>query len=257
MTIFAIPTGLFLILPIIGLVVATHWNSFGHELASRGDQMAIEVSIKSLLVSIILIATFGSAYAYVATKFKGLKSILATLLIEIPAALPPAVSGLALLIAFGPTEFLGKWLGDHHINLPLTFAAVVMAQTFVSIPYFVRPLMESIRAIDGEIIDAAYMDAASFWPMLTKIWLPLLLPSFIGGIVLAASRGLGEFGATILFAGSFSGVTETIPLHIYTVFGENLNQAIALGTIMLILAVITSLLGRLLGVGLSRFYAHV
>jgi len=242
-----VPMSLFLILPLGALLFGVNPTDIWSLVRESGAQQAIWVSVRSCTITLVVLLVFGTPLAwFIAMGTSGVVPFF-RLLVDIPAALPPAVSGLALLLAFGPTGWIGSWLFHHGINLPLSFSAVVCAQLLVSSPFYIRPLADGFRLIEQDFIEAANLEGASRKAIIVNLVMPLIAPVLIGAASLAVSRALGEFGATILFAGSFPGITETIPIHIYQIFGENLNQAIGLGAMMLVIAAISSIVARSFG----------
>jgi len=164
------------------------------------------------------------------------------LLIELPIVLPPAVAGLALLITFGRRGLLGPALTALEISLPFTVYAVVMAQTFVAAPFYLRAAQLGFESVPDEIEDAARVDGAGGWALFWRVTLPLTVRALGAGLVLTWARALGEFGATILFAGSLQGVTQTMPLLIYTVIERDLNAAIWTGILLIGMAMVALIL---------------
>lgn len=163
--------------------------------------------------------------------------------------LPPAVAGLALLTTFGRRGFLGPILGSLGISLPFTTAAVVFAQTFVSAPFYIRAAQVGFQAVPREIEDAARVDGASGLILFRYVTLPLSRRSLAAGLVLSWARALGEFGATILFAGSLQGRTQTMPLLIYNVLERDINASIWTGVILVGLALVALVISQWLARG--------
>jgi molybdate transport system permease protein len=168
-------------------------------------------------------------------------------LVTIPLVLPPMVGGVALLFLFGRSSALGEMLGQWGVQVPFTTAAVVIAQTFVALPFLVLALEGSLRATGVGYEQAAAALGAGRWTTLRRVTLPLAAPGLIAGIVLCFARAIGEFGATALFAGNAPGVTQTMPLAIYTAFngaGVSQGSAVALSLLLLVTAVTVLLLVR-------------
>jgi molybdate transport system permease protein len=219
----------FLVLP----VVAIFTHSSPSELVSRlGDPVATDalaLSFKTTAIAIVVIVVVGTPAAYLlATRsFRG-RSVVVTL-VELPLVLPPAVAGIALLASVGPKGILGGLLGQ---TLVLNTAAVVVALTFVSAPFYLRQAPSSFEAVDRSLIDAARTlgsgEAASFM----RVTVPVALPGLSAGLALAWGRALGEFGATLMFAGSLRGITQTMPLAIYDQFATDFPAALALSAIL-------------------------
>ncbi|HSH81655.1 MAG TPA: molybdate ABC transporter permease subunit, partial [Herpetosiphonaceae bacterium] len=163
--------------------------------------------------------------------FRG-RTLLETL-IEAPMVLPPAVAGVGLLLAFGRRGIWGSYLESLGIALAFTPAAVVMAQLFVAAPFYVKSAVGGFLEVDQELEQAAELDGASAWQVFRHVTVPLSLPALLGGAVMTWARALGEFGATILFAGNLPGRTQTMPLAIYLGFELDLSVALTLAVILL------------------------
>jgi molybdate transport system permease protein len=163
-------------------------------------------------------------------KFSG-KAVI-EMMVDLPVVLPPSVAGLALLIAFGRQGLLGSALSMFGISLPFTTAAVVMAQTFVSAPLFIRAARIGFAEIDMQLEEAAHVEGANQWQLFSEVMFPLAGRSLVSGAILSWTRALGEFGATLLFAGNLEGVTQTMPLAIYLGFERSLGVAVALSVVL-------------------------
>jgi molybdate transport system permease protein len=203
-------------------------------IAARSDEVssAVGVSLRTSLVSLAVLLFIGTPTAFlIARNANWLTSLFGGLLL-FPALLPPSVAGIALLLAFGRHGVLGPLLST--LGIPFSFSplAVVTAQVFVACPFFIRPMIEGFRSIDQSQLDAGSMDGGDpFW-----ISVPLARPALMSAITGSWARALGEFGATILVAGSRLGVTRTMPMAIYLGFETDLNEAVALSVILLGLA---------------------
>jgi molybdate transport system permease protein len=160
------------------------------------------------------------------------------LFIDLPIVLPPSVAGLVLLIAFGRRGMFGPALNTLGISLPFTTAAVVLAQTFVAAPLYVRSARVGFAAIDKQLEEAAHVEGANQWQLFVEVMFPLAGRALLNGAILTWTRALGEFGATILFAGNLEGVTQTMPMAIYLGFERNLGIALALSVVLVIVSVI-------------------
>jgi molybdate transport system permease protein len=195
--------------------------------------LALQLSLITTIISTALTVVFGLPVAYVLarTRFAG-RRVLETL-VTMPTVLPPVVAGVALLITFGRFGLLGRYLTPLGITLPFTTVAVVMAQVFVSSPFFVNSARAGLEQLDPRYETAAYTLRASplytFW----RVTLPLIRPALLSGAGLAWARALGELGATITFAGSFPGVTETMPIAVYTAAESDLETAVAISVVLL------------------------
>ena len=176
------------------------------------------------------------AYILARWKFHGKTAL--ELLVDLPVVLPPSVAGLALLIAFGRQGVFGRWLVPLGISLPFTTAAVVMAQTFVSAPLFVRSVKVGFAEIDPQMEEAAFVEGASELQLFRFIMLPLAWRSLLTGSILTWARALGEFGATLMFAGNLIGKTQTMPLAIYLGLERGLGVALALSVMLVMVSVV-------------------
>ena len=238
--ILSLPLLTFLLLPLGALVFQSHPPSILVNLSTPPALEAIFLSLKTSLIAVVITIIFGTPLAFVLSRhnFPMRKSV--ETLIDLPMVLPPAVAGVALLIAFGRNGVVGQYIG---LQIPFTQAAVIMAQIFVAAPLFIRSAIIGISRVNDELVAAAVLDGASTSQVLRYVVLPIAQPAFIGGAVLTWARALGEFGATIIFAGNLPGKTQTMPLAIYLGFELNLDVAISLsiilmGTSFLVLALV-------------------
>jgi molybdate transport system permease protein len=194
---------------------------------------ALQLSLVTTFVSILLTLLFGLPVAYILarTRFPG-RRLLETL-VTMPTVLPPVVAGVALLITFGRFGLIGRYLSPLGITIPFTTVAVVMAQMFVSSPFFINSARAGLEQLDPRFESAAYTLRASSFYTFRRIVLPLIRPALLTGAGLAWARALGELGATITFAGSFPGITETMPIAVYTTAEIDLESAVALSVVLL------------------------
>ncbi len=243
---FAVIALLFLSLPLLSLVVRAVSNRAWENVPGSAIPDAITLSFITTMFTITLTALFGTPLAYVLARRRFPLKKLIGVLVELPIVLPPAVAGLALLIAFGRRGFLGPTLSAIGVSLPFTSAAVIMAQTFVAAPFFIRSAQVGFQSIPKEVEDAAKVDGAGGLSLFFYITLPLASRSLGAGMVLCWARAIGEFGATILFAGSLQGRTQTMPLLIYNMIERDIDAAIWTGLILIGLALFALLLSRLL-----------
>ena len=235
----------FLALPIAALIIrAITTRAWEGTPDSSLIPNAIYLSFITTLATAILTILLGTPLAYVFARRKFRFKRLLNVLIELPIVLPPAVAGLALLITFGRRGLLGPPLLALGISLPFTIYAVVMAQAFVAAPFYVRAAQIGFQSVPMEIEDAARVDGAGGWRLFFNISLPLSSHALGAGLILSWARALGEFGATILFAGSLQGRTQTMPLLIYNVIEQNINAAIWTGLILIGLGLIALLLSQ-------------
>jgi molybdate transport system permease protein len=225
-------------LPLVALFVYASGGDFTKYAVSSTALAALRLSLVTSLISVTITLLVGTPLAYFLAHwdFNGRAAI--ELLIDLPVVLPPSVAGLALLIAFGRQGLFGKWLYLLGISLPFTSAAVVIAQTFVSAPLFVRAARLGFASIDPQLEEASYAEGANQWQMFTQVMLPLAGRALVSGAVLAWTRALGEFGATILFAGNLEGVTQTMPLAVYLGFERNLDVAVALSVMLVLVSLV-------------------
>jgi molybdate transport system permease protein len=188
----------------------------------------------------------GTPFAYMLARrhFRG-RSVVITL-VEVPLVMPPAVAGLALLVAFGRLGLLGHTLSVLGIDLAFTQAAVVIAILFVASPFYLRGAIAAFEAVDQTLLDVAGTLGAGPVRRLLRIAIPLAGGGLGAAAAVAFARGIGEFGATILFAGSFQGTTQTLPLAVYSLFDANLDQGVAIGVLLIIVSAAILLTSKLL-----------
>ena len=235
---------LFLALPLIALVGRAISVQAWNELPDSGILQAILLSFVTTLLTALITVIFGTPLAYVFARGRFPLRHPLNILLELPIVLPPAVAGLGLLVAYGRRGVFGDALAAFGISLPFTTAAVVIAQTFVSAPFYIRSAQVGFHAVPREIEDAARVDGASGWTLFRFVTLPLASRALTAGLVLSWARALGEFGATILFAGSLQGRTQTMPLLIYNILERNINASIWAGVILVGLAGLAMLLSQ-------------
>jgi molybdate transport system permease protein len=226
----------FLALPIVALFTEVPLGDVPHLLRDPTVQDALAVTARANLISNLLIIALGTPTAYVLAtrRFRG-RALVVTLL-ELPLVLPPAVAGIGLLSAFGVLGLLGPQLQDAGIVLPFSQWAVVLAVTFVASPFYMRQAITAFEGVDRTFVDAARTLGAgpvrTFW----RIWLPLASAGLVAGWVLAFARGVGEFGATIVFAGNVRGQTQTLTLAVYEELDSNFDVALAIGILLVVLS---------------------
>lgn len=226
----------FLCLPIVALFAEVPLERLPALLGRPAVRDAVEVSLKTNAIANVIILAVGTPAAYFVAKrnFRG-RSLVITL-IELPLVLPPAVAGIGLLAAFGTLGLLGPELESHGIVLPFTQWAVVLAILFVASPFYLRQAVATFEAVDPTLVDAARTLGAGPPKTFFRIALPLSAGGLAAGWTLAFARGLGEFGATIMFAGSVRGETQTLPLAIYEELDANFNIALAIGVLLVVLS---------------------
>jgi molybdate transport system permease protein len=231
--VLALATALtFLTLPIVAIFVDSSPGELVDALGEQGALEALWLSVRTTAASLAIILIVGTPAAYLlATRsFRG-KAMVVTL-IELPLVLPPAVAGIALLAAVGPSGILGGAVEAAGIELALTTAGVVVALTFVASPFYVRQAMAAFAAIDRTLLDASRTLGASEARSFARVMIPTAMPGLVAGTALALGRALGEFGATLMFAGSFEGITQTVPLAIYDRFSTQFDSALALSAVL-------------------------
>ena len=222
----------FLTLPIVAVFTNTDPGDLISSLSEPVVRDALWLSLRTTLAALAIIVVVGTPAAYLlATRsFRGRD--LVTTLIELPLVLPPAVAGIALLAAFGPNGIFGGWLDDAGIELVLQTAGVVVALTFVAAPFYLRQAQAAFAAVDPDLLDAARTLGVSEAGAFLRVAIPSAGPGISAGLALAWGRALGEFGATLMFAGSFEGITQTAPLAIFAEFNRDFPAALALSAIL-------------------------
>ena len=211
---------------------------FLDSIASRQIEQAIALSGVTTGITTIITIIAGTPVAYLLARrrFAG-KSVIDTL-IDLPILIPPSVAGIALLLAFGRRGLVGMFLTDIGIEIPFTQTAVILAQLFVAAPLYIKSAQAGLASIDRELEQAAEIDGASSWGRFRLITMPLSIHALAGGAIMTWARALGEFGATIIFAGNFPGKTQTMPLAIYMGFEIDFRIALTLALILLFLSFI-------------------
>lgn len=240
----------FLAIPVLSLL----WRALEYRSAlenERGRDIfmdAIGVSLATSLIAIIVVVAFGTPLSWVLARSQSRIARVIDALVDLPILLPPAVAGIALLTAFGRVGTIGGWLDDRGLQIGFSAAAVVLAQVFVSAPFFIRSARAGFMRIEVEMEDSAADLGATPWSSFRKVTLPLARNSLVAGAVLAWARALGEFGATIMFAGNRRGVTQTMPLAIYERYGSgDLPSAIMMSVVLLAISAVFLLAVRLIG----------
>jgi molybdate transport system permease protein len=225
-------------LPLLALVIRSVNKDFFSSILSPSALSALELSLITSTLSTILAISTGTPLAYILAKWKFRGKAVTELLVDLPVVLPPSVAGLALLIAFGRQGVFGSWLAALGISLPFTTAAVVIAQTFVAAPLFVRSAKAGFGNIDEQLSEAAYVEGADELQLFRFIMFPIAWRSMLTGAILTWTRSLGEFGATLLFAGNLEGKTQTMPLAIYLGLERSLGVALALSIMLIMVSVL-------------------
>lgn len=235
---------LFLTLPLAALVIRSIVNRAWEGVPESAIPDAIWLSFISTSLSMVITLLFGTPLAFILARRHFPLKRLVSVLVELPIVLPPAVAGLALLITFGRRGLIGAGLSELGISLTFTIYAVIMAQTFVSAPFYIRSAQLGFQSVPKEIEEAARVDGAGGFSLFWLVTLPLSSRTLVAGLILCWARALGEFGATILFAGSLQGRTQTMPLLIYNVIERDIDAAIWTGLILVGIALIALLLSQ-------------
>jgi molybdate transport system permease protein len=234
------------VLPLVGLLWKAPWADLVHALVAPEALAAMRLSLVCSLVATAASIVLGVPLAWVQARgeFRGRALLRAVTLL--PVVLPPVVGGVALLTVFGRRGLLGQWLDPLGIRLPFTTAGAVLAETFVAMPFFVLAMEGALRGIDHRLEDAARSLGATRWMVFRRVTLPLVRPSLAAGAALCWARALGEFGATITFAGNFPGRTQTIPLAVYIALESRPEAGLALSLVLLAisLTILVLLRGR-------------
>jgi molybdate transport system permease protein len=228
---------LFVAVPLVALVYrAVESGQLWSSLRQPIIRDALRISLTTSLATVVLVVLLGTPLAYLLarTRFPG-QQVVETL-IDLPMVLPPVVAGVALLMAFGRRGVFGDALNGAGLNIAFTARAVVLAQVFVSSPFYIRAVRVGFQSVDPNLEEAASIDGATGLRTFLSVTFPLMLPSFVSGLVLCWARALSEFGATMMFAGNLQGTTQTASLAIMTAIQTNLYTALAMGVILLVVA---------------------
>lgn len=252
LVILSLPLLLFVMLPLVSLLLRTGLHVLIENLGNTQVVEAVGLTLATTALTTVLAVLLGTPLAYLLARsdFRG-RNVIETL-VELPMVLPPAVAGVALLMAFGRRGVLGSFLSDAGLELAFTQTGVVLAQLFVAGPFYVKAAIAGFAKIEKDIEEAAAIDGANPLAVFRRITVPLAWPALSGGLVMTWARALGEFGATIIFAGNFPGRTQTMPLAIYIGFELDLSVALTLSIILLaisfgILVVVKGLLRQRVG----------
>ena len=228
----------FLVLPVVAIFAHTSPGRLLDQLSNPVVKDAFVVSARTSLVAQLLILILGTPTAYLLAtrRFRG--RWLAVTLVELPLVLPPAVAGIGLLVAFGHAGLLGSSLDALGVSLPFTQSAVTIAVAFVASPLYIRQAIAAFEAVDVDLVAASRTLGAGGTRTFFRVVLPLARIGLIAGLALSFARGLGEFGATIMFAGSLQQVTQTLPLAIYAEFDVNFDAALAMSAVLVVVSVL-------------------
>ena len=226
-----------LALPVVALLVnAVVGGALAGALSDPAIVAALTLSLITTGVSLVITVVLGMPLAFVLARRRFPGSSLVEAIVDLPIVLPPSVAGLALLLAVGRRGLLGEPLHAVGIELPFTTVAVILAQTFVSAPFFIRAARSGFVGVDSDLEDAARCDGADEWAVVRRITVPLAGAALASGLVLSWARAMGEFGATIMFAGNVQGLTQTLPLVVYSEFQSSLDASIAAAAILVLAA---------------------
>lgn len=237
----------FLAIPLVAIFVEAGPGELVSSLGRDGATEALWLSLRTSLMAIALIVAIGTPAAYLLARrrFRG-RAVVITL-IELPLVLPPAAAGIALLAAFGPNGLVGGTIEDLGIRLVLETAGVVVALTFVAAPFYVRGAIAAFEALDPTLLDASRTLGAGEARTFARVAIPGARPGLASGLALAWGRALGEFGATLFFAGSLQGRTQTAPLAIFSFLARDFDASLALAAVLLVASAAILLSVKLLG----------
>ena len=227
-----------MLLPLLALLVRAPWRGLGALLSDSQALVALRLSLESATAATAASLVLGVPLAWVLARVHLPGMAVLRALVTVPLVLPPVVGGVALLLAFGRNGVLGQFLSDWFgLTLPFTQLGVIVAETFVAMPFLVVTVEGALRSSDRGLEEAAATLGASRVTVFRRVTLPLVGPSLLAGAVLCWARALGEFGATITFAGNFPGTTQTMPLAVYNALQTDPDAAIALSLVLLVVAV--------------------
>ena len=240
----AVIGGVFVVLPLVAILLRVRWSGFWQLITSESSLDALGLSLRTATISTGLCVLLGTPMALVLARstFPGLKILRS--LVLLPLVLPPVVGGIALLYTFGRQGLLGQYFQVLGIRISFSTTAVVLAQTFVALPFLVLSLEGTLRTAGRRFEGVAAGLGANPTTVLRRITLPLVLPGLFSGAVLSFARALGEFGATLTFAGSLQGTTRTLPLEIYLQRESDPDAAVALSLVLVAVAVLIILISR-------------
>jgi molybdate transport system permease protein len=229
---------LFLVLPLVGLLVRAPWATLPQRLTEPGVLTALRLSLVSASIATVVCVILGVPLAWILARLEFPGRRLVRALVTVPLVLPPVVGGVALLLVLGRRGLIGGWLDrTFGVTIPFTTTAVVIAEAFVAMPFLVIAVEGALRGADNRYEEAAHTLGAGRWTTFRRVTLPLVGPGIAAGAVLCWARALGEFGATITFAGSFPGRTQTMPITVYLALEQDLDAAIVLSLVLLAVSV--------------------
>jgi molybdate transport system permease protein len=226
----------FLAFPLVGLLASTTWREL---LAGLGHPLvwpALRLSLLTTSTSLLVIVVLGTPLAWTLSRHRGRFAEVVETLVQLPIVIPPAVAGVAMLLAFGRRGLLAGWLYPHGWSVTFTTAAVVMAEVFVAAPFYLQAATSAFRRMDPTLVVVARTFGASPLRIFFRLAVPMAAPGLTAGALMAWARSLGEFGATLMFAGNLQGTTQTLPLAIYTALEADLRAAQALSIVLIVVA---------------------
>jgi molybdate transport system permease protein len=233
----AVATALFFALPLLGLLLRAPWSALPAQLCSRPVLDALWLSLQCSVAAALLSVALGLPLAVWLADGQDALRTAVRVLMTLPMVLPPVVGGVAMLLAYGRRGIVGSWLEAWlGLSLPFTGAGVVLAETYVAMPFFVLTAEAGLRSFDRRYADAAATLGAGPWRAFWRVTVPMIAPSLRAGIVVAWARALGEFGATITFAGNLGGRTRTMPLAVYVALENDPDAAIVLSLLLVALS---------------------
>ncbi|GAA3915037.1 molybdate ABC transporter permease [Amorphoplanes auranticolor] len=226
-------------LPLAGLLIRAPWTTLPQRLTEPGVLAALRLSLLTATLATVVCLLLGVPLAWLLARARFPGRRLVRALVTVPLVLPPVVGGVALLLVFGRRGLVGGWLdATFGFSLPFTTTGVVVAEAFVAMPFLVISVEGALRGADPRFEEAAATLGASRWTAFRRVTLPLIGPGVAAGAVLCWARALGEFGATITFAGNFPGRTQTMPLAVYLALEQDLDAAIVLSLVLLVVSVV-------------------
>lgn len=246
----AVVAALLLALPVVALFQRAPWSTLWSDITSSSTRTALRLSLVCSFGAAAIATVVGVPLAWVLARVEFRGRAIVRALVLVPLVLPPVVGGVALLLAFGRRGLVGQWLDRWFaVRLPFSTAGALIAEAFVALPFLVLAVEAGIRSTDPRLDDAAASLGASRWTAFRRVTLPAIRPALIAGAALAWARALGEFGATITFAGNFPGKTQTLPLAVYQALETDTGAAIAISVLLLIVSfgVLVALRGRWFG----------
>jgi molybdate transport system permease protein len=230
---------LFLLLPLVGLMVRAPWTQMRKELSGQAAILALRLSLETAALSTVVCVLLGVPVSFLLARSRFPGQRLVRALVTLPLVLPPVVGGVALFTAFGRTGIIGEWMYRWWgYEIPFSTTAVVLAESFVAMPFLIIAVEGALRGADTRYEEAAATLGASRWTAFRRVTLPLVMPGIGAGMVLCFARALGEFGATVTFAGNYPGTTQTMPLLINQVLQDDQPTAITLSLVLVAVSVV-------------------